>query len=1022
MAHTANATAGWCEQRIDYQLFCLKTTLFAQNQWCLKTGNLFQVLFQVFGLLSLIVYLRYQRNRRRTNKMLLPIYEVYIRALFCVVTLTSIVQLIENDGIVARPPGPGTWYTFASVGFTWAAYHVLIEGVVFLLLSRTLGSKTLRRVKWLSCCWFITTYLLVGGAAYFGTNNPQPWRDTVGLFMFELWNVSLFLFYLVVAFVPQRMIPCHRRPSAKTFAVFFIVVRLGNLMADVLTIDYVAHSHRSHRRNGTTLPTTPSSHSMDKPAVPGERLFDVGYCLNYLFTGVVFSVLLPFVVFFALLKDSMHWRGNAKLVASPFTWRNKKHRKRNTSRSPEPDIRQDIRAPLMGLDLNSGEVSVVHRQMENLPEDLLIDFYDLSLNPMSVLGTGGTARVYRGVLKGKPVAIKMLVCVELTQELVATFFQEAVTLSVLSKCHPNIVDIKGVCVAPPALCIVLELCAGSLFDAWNESKDAKKRAISLNKVKTQHQHSRLNAALLKRSQLTHSYNSQSRKRPNPTTNRSHSYTNQNSSASSSFLSIFKNTTLPWSNRSKSLSYSSLGGRSVSSTGDNRSSFFSQNTDPISTQNAMTYYQNIQQRPRSLSNTTPSIKTHPLVSAENGTASTPGTDVYNTLNNSDSDKHINQLFMFLDEAIQCVRPVAFLHSLQPPRCHRDIKSLNYLVAKSIAPYRKHAGLGPMIKLADMETVSIVQEQEQQQETVSMSGSSNRSSNSVPPVAFTPQWCSPEIMKAIMKNEEIKSFEPSSDVYSLTMVVYECLVHEVPFFDLENFAPVDELVVNQQKRPTLPKWIPKDLVRLFKSGWHQSVHERCTAMDLLNGLIRLYHLCGAQGVLMMKYQQAVSHATVLNHPRHGLQANRRYRMGATYENCCLGTELVNFVISHSHLFGNNFVGVQFRGGVKTMDTAQDGFSERKSKSKTEDTRRTKEMEFKESEENDWTTTPIMTKKNAKEILQNLMDRKLLKNCVNDSRVFEDRAGITYYYLFPRKFKSRLRKSDHNNSETMMRMKYG
>ena len=432
MAHNTNATAGWCEQRIDYKLFCLKTTLFEQNQWCLKIGNLFQVMFQVVGLFSLIVNLRYQRNRRRTNKMLLPIYEVYIRALFCVVTLTSIVQLIENDGVVARPPGPGTWYTFASVGFTWAAYHVLIEGVVFLLLSRTLGSRTLRRVKWLSCCWFVTTYLLVGGAAYFGTNNPQRWRDTVGLFMFELWNVSLFLFYLVVAFVPQRMIPCHRRPPAKTFAVFFVVVRLGNLIADVFTIDYVAHrSHRSHGRNGTTtLPSTTPS------------LFDVGYCLNYLSTGVVLSVLLPFVVYFGLLNDSMHWRGNAKLVASPSTWRNKKNRNRNTPLSPEPDVRQDIRAPLMGLDLNSGEVSVVHRQMENLPEDLLLDFYELSLNPMSVLGTGGTARVYRGVLKGKPVAIKMLVCVELTQELVATFFQEAVTLSVLSKCHPNIVDVS----------------------------------------------------------------------------------------------------------------------------------------------------------------------------------------------------------------------------------------------------------------------------------------------------------------------------------------------------------------------------------------------------------------------------------------------------------------------------------------------------------------------------------------------------------------------------------------------------
>ena len=86
---------------------------------------------------------------------------------------------------------------------------------------------------------------------------------------------------------------------------------------------------------------------------------------------------------------------------------------------------------------------------------------------------------------------------------------------------------------------------------------------------------------------------------------------------------------------------------------------------------------------------------------------------------------------------------------------------------------------------------------------------------------------------MNNEEVKSFEPSSDVYSLTMVVYECLTHEVPFFDFENFAPVDEMVVNQQKRPTLPKWIPKDLVELFSIGWHQDCTQRCTAMDLLNG---------------------------------------------------------------------------------------------------------------------------------------------------------------------------------------------
>jgi hypothetical protein len=114
-------------------------------------------------------------------------------------------------------------------------------------------------------------------------------------------------------------------------------------------------------------------------------------------------------------------------------------------------------------------------------------------------------------------------------------------------------------------------------------------------------------------------------------------------------------------------------------------------------------------------------------------------------------HTEELLRFLDEAIQCVRPVAYLHQLQPPRCHRDIKSLNYLVSSHVAPHRKLAGLGPEIKLADMETVSIVRDDEEDEngddddygddddeekggEVGERGGGSRRR---LPPVAFTPQ---------------------------------------------------------------------------------------------------------------------------------------------------------------------------------------------------------------------------------------------------------------------------------------------
>ena len=916
--------------------------------------------------------------------MLLPIYEVYIRALFLVSTVNSILQLTDTVGFIARPPHPGNVWSFIIIGFTWGSYHGLFEGVVFLLLSRTLGSRTLRKVKWLSLGWFVITFGLVGGAAYLGTHNVDKWKDILGFTLFELWNFSLFVFYVVVAFFPQRLICCHRRPSAKTFAIFFAVVRGGNLLADIITFEYY------------TAPLSPSPSPQPHPnrttAAPGaESWSDLGYCLNFVFTGVVFSGAVPVVVYFALLQDSKHWRGNIKLTTSPSSKYKNSHRHRNSNSLVE----SDIRAPLMGLDLNSGEVSVVHRNMEHVPENLLIDFYELSLNPMNCLGIGGTARVYRGVLRGKPVAIKMLVCVELTEELVASFFQEAVTLSVLSKCHPNIVDVNGICVAPPALCIVLELCAGSLFDAWQDEKDPESRAVSLDKVKTQYQHSTLG-----------------RSRANSRASRSHSSSFSTPFSSSSFLSFLS----PSSHTKTSMgtdAKNGQGGRSLSTgyRSQTSNSFFAQSSATITTQDAMTYYQNIQTRPRSLSSANASSKTHPLVVTSAAAAAAAAS--------ISADTVTNLIFLFLDEAIQCVRPVAFLHQLCPPRCHRDIKSLNYLVAKSISPHRKLQQLGPEIKLADMETVSIVQEDSVVEDVAVGDTSSNTSHDSsrtsstggsvdnIPPVAFTPQWCAPEVMEPIMLGAPSPSFEPPSDVYSLTMVLYECLTHEVPFHEWDKFAEIDQLVVHQQKRPTLPDWIPAQLIALFQIGWNQDPTQRCTAQHILHRLIEMYDLCGERGQRMMEYQQAVSHATVLNMPIYNLKQDRRYRMGTTYLNCALGSELLHFVICHSTLF------TRHSNSTSTEINSEESIAA--------DTRETKKTEQKQRKKSWATSNNSFNKAKAKELLQDLLDRRLLRSVTGgDSNQFEE-MGVTYYYIFPKKW-NETRNSEEKSETTRARMKFG
>jgi serine/threonine protein kinase len=60
-------------------------------------------------------------------------------------------------------------------------------------------------------------------------------------------------------------------------------------------------------------------------------------------------------------------------------------------------------------------------------------------------------------------AIKLIYTMDLTEEVISRALAEATILSAVKS--PNVVNIIGVSVLPPSVCIVLELCAyGSLSD------------------------------------------------------------------------------------------------------------------------------------------------------------------------------------------------------------------------------------------------------------------------------------------------------------------------------------------------------------------------------------------------------------------------------------------------------------------------------------------------------------------------------------------------------------------------------
>ncbi|GMF20371.1 unnamed protein product [Phytophthora fragariaefolia] len=91
----------------------------------------------------------------------------------------------------------------------------------------------------------------------------------------------------------------------------------------------------------------------------------------------------------------------------------------------------------------------------------LIDFAHLEFRRK--ISSGKQNTMYSGILRStKVVAVKVYTPQHLTEEVVGEFSHEAALYAGLS--HPNIVAFYGLCVCPPTVCLVSELCSYTLED------------------------------------------------------------------------------------------------------------------------------------------------------------------------------------------------------------------------------------------------------------------------------------------------------------------------------------------------------------------------------------------------------------------------------------------------------------------------------------------------------------------------------------------------------------------------------
>ncbi|XP_065178459.1 uncharacterized protein LOC135809116 [Sycon ciliatum] len=201
------------------------------------------------------------------------------------------------------------------------------------------------------------------------------------------------------------------------------------------------------------------------------------------------------------------------------------------------------------------------------------------------------------------------------------------------------------------------------------------------------------------------------------------------------------------------------------------------------------------------------------------------------------------------ALDVAKGMHYLHSLMPPRIHRDLKTSNLLLSECWVA--KVADFGTARLVSDVSSRSPVapidEEDEDGMREASQYGLSTsprgaasfdcesigllHSTNSALMTrnAGTLLWCSPEILAG-------KPYGASTDVYSFGVILWELCSRKVPFSEFPDFKWMSKIsdAVEAGRRPTIPEDCQADLSELMQQCWHHDPEQRPTFKDIVRTL--------------------------------------------------------------------------------------------------------------------------------------------------------------------------------------------
>ena len=113
-----------------------------------------------------------------------------------------------------------------------------------------------------------------------------------------------------------------------------------------------------------------------------------------------------------------------------------------------------------------------------VPRFIIVDASTLHVGRR--IGQGSSSIVSAATLFDEPVAVKQMEVSRLTREFATMFLTEA---ECLSHCrHPNIVRFVGGCIAPPLVCLVMELCDSSVHRLIHPRRPAAAACVPLGPI------------------------------------------------------------------------------------------------------------------------------------------------------------------------------------------------------------------------------------------------------------------------------------------------------------------------------------------------------------------------------------------------------------------------------------------------------------------------------------------------------------------------------------------------------------